>query len=422
MKRLFSLFCTALCLWLCCPLALAGDLRDGGYMDNTCGEGLTWALNGTTLTVSGTGPMADFSYSEPAPWADYADAVVHVVLEEGVTSVGSQAFYRMEKLLDVTLPESLETIGDSAFYNCSVLSGVTIPQGVTRIGSAAFGYCSLMDGVNIPSGVAEVESDAFSGCGRLTEIVIPEGVKAIGSGAFSGCVRLTAVTLPGTVETVGDNPFRGCTALENLTVSGDSFLAEKGMLLTGDGTRLIWVSPRAETVTLPDTLTEIGSYAFYQCTALARVEIPSGVKAIGGGAFSGCTGLSALLVPPSVGDVGYLALENGEYSGFTEALTVYYGGDEVGWGALMEKAMSDTEGLNVVYNASELPPEMTEAPPRTTPQTIPAEGNGQEETQEEPETEKSPLGLILGCAAAVILVVVIACGAVLGNKRRKAKV
>lgn len=409
--------CLVLSLCLCGLPVLAGDLTIEEHVDNACGENLVWALSGTTLTISGTGPMNDFTYSEPAPWAEYADAVVHVVLEEGVTSVGSLAFYRMEKILDVSLPDSLETIGESAFYYCSVLSGVEIPAGVTSIGSSAFGYCGMMDSVSIPSGVTTLENDLFSGCSRLTAVEIPKGVTTVGSGAFANCTRLETVSLPGTVETMGDNPFRGCVSLENLTVSGKNLRYENSLLLSGDGEKLIWVYPGAEAVSLPDGLREIGSYAFADCTALRTLEIPDGIRTIGGGAFDGCTGLEALLIPPSVEEIGSWALENGEYGGYTEGFTVYYGGDEVGWGALMEEALSVPE--NVEFNTLTLPVEAPQVTPQTANQSAPESVGAQEASE---PVEKNALGPIIGCAVGAVLVVGIAVAAVLGNKRKKANV
>lgn len=409
--------CLVLSLGLLCLPALAVDLALEEPVDNTCGEDLVWALSGTTLTISGTGPMYDFTYSEPAPWADYANAVVHVVLEEGVTSVGAMSFYRMEKLLDVSLPESLESIGESAFYDCSVLSGVVIPAGVTEMGSSAFGYCGMMDSVTIPSGVTTLENDLFSGCGRLLTVEIPEGVTTVGSGAFANCTRLETVSLPKTLKSMGDNPFRDCVSLENLTVSGNDFRYENHLLLSGDGEKLIWVCPSAEGVTLPEDLKEIGSYAFSSCRALGRLEIPGGVKTIGGGAFDGCVGLEALLIPPSVEEIGAWALENGEYGGYTQGLTVYYGGDEVGWGALMEEALSVPE--NVVFNTASLPEETPQVTPQAGNQAAP-ETNGDQEVAE--PVEKTALGPVIGCAVGAVLVVGIALAAVLGNKRKKANV
>lgn len=431
MKRIFRGVMLLLVLLILCVSVTALDLSPERHGDNTCGEDLVWSLSGTTLTISGTGPMTDYSYSEPAPWDAYADAVVHVVLEEGVTTVGSNAFNQMEKILDISLPESLTSIGDSAFYYCSVLSGVKIPEGVTQIGDSAFYRCDLMDSVTIPAGVTALSDDIFSGCGRLAEVTLPEGLTALGSGVFSECAQLKAVNLPASLITMGDNPFRGCKKLENITVSGNNFRYENGLLLSGDGKRLIWISPKAKTVALPDTLTEIGGYAFYECVSLSRVELPGSVKVIGGNAFKGCVGLKELLIPATVAEIGNWSLENGEYGGYTEDLVVYYGGDQVGWGALTEDAFLDTEGLSVVYDASELPPQTQQAP-QVTPQVsaaqpLPEETGGQENAGEEAvegsaEKESTPLGLILGCGGAVILVVGIALAAVLGNKRKKANV
>ena len=136
MKRLLS--------WLLAALMLLTMLPTAGWADDTasgtCGENLTWTLSDDgVLTISGTGDMTDYySYSEFAPWHEYADRIQTVVFGDGVTNIGDSAFYECSSLTSVTIPNSVTSIGYYAFYGCSSLTSVTIPDSVTSIGSGAF--------------------------------------------------------------------------------------------------------------------------------------------------------------------------------------------------------------------------------------------------------------------------------------------
>lgn len=109
-----------------------------------CGDGLTWRLDGEgTLTVSGSGKMADYSYdnaSSYSPWSAYKKNVKAVVIKSGATSIGDHAFDYCPKLTKVTIPNSVTSIGSCAFYNCEELKNVTVPSGITHIGDFALGY------------------------------------------------------------------------------------------------------------------------------------------------------------------------------------------------------------------------------------------------------------------------------------------
>ena len=155
----------------------------GGESGNTdysgsCGENLTWTYDPETktLTITGTGDMTDWPDGSEAPWAEFADEIEKVVIEEGVTS-----------------------IGDNAFKDCTSLTEAEIPDTVTEIGNSA-----------------------FEGCESLTEIEIPENVETIGENAFKGCTALAVVTFKGEEPpTLGNGVFDGCDNLKNIYVPKD---------------------------------------------------------------------------------------------------------------------------------------------------------------------------------------------------------
>ena len=173
-KRIVSFILAAL---LICTLLPTSVFAAGIVASGTCGNNLTWALDDAgTLTISGTGNMKNYSmqkvnnkYITTAPWGEYYDTIKSVVIEAGVTSIGSSAFNGCSSLASVTIPDSVTSIGDYAFYGCSSLESVTIPDSVTTIGEAAFRNCSSLASVTIPDSVTSIGNYAFDVCSKLKD-------------------------------------------------------------------------------------------------------------------------------------------------------------------------------------------------------------------------------------------------------------
>ena len=125
----------------------------------TCGENCTWELDkkSGTLTISGTGDMEDYT----SGWGEWKDKITRVEMEEGVTSIGNQAFDECENLASITIPGSVTSIGGSAFNLCKNLTDITIPDSVNQIGYLAFWGCSGLTDIIIPDGVTVIENNTF---------------------------------------------------------------------------------------------------------------------------------------------------------------------------------------------------------------------------------------------------------------------
>lgn len=103
----------------------------------TCGDNLTWELTEDgVLTINGTGVMKDYSSYHDCPWPH--QSVKEVIINDGVTTIGSSAFYNCSNLISATIPESVVTIRGHSFYNCTNLISITIPESVEVIESDAF--------------------------------------------------------------------------------------------------------------------------------------------------------------------------------------------------------------------------------------------------------------------------------------------
>ena len=201
--------------------ALAAEVLYSG----TCGgEGdgsnLTWTLDDEgTLRIEGNGEMENYWYDSPWYNYRYRSSIKSAVIGEGVTSIGSCAFFDCSGLTSVTIPEGVTSIDKYAFRYCSSLTSVTIPKSVTSIGDLAFDCCRSLTSVTIPEGVWKIEDSVFSYCSSLTSVIILEGVTSIGSRAFYNC-SLTSVTIPESVTSIKDWAFSGCTNLKDVYYPG----------------------------------------------------------------------------------------------------------------------------------------------------------------------------------------------------------
>ena len=139
-------------------------------------QGLSWSLENGVLTISktgtGTGEMPDYTFGNPTPWHNQKDAVVQLVIGEGVASIGNYAFEKYTSLSSITFSETVKRIGAYAFFNCTGLTSLTLPEGLERIGYKSFHYCTGLQSVKIPSSVTIIYQEDFAGCKNLKEVYV----------------------------------------------------------------------------------------------------------------------------------------------------------------------------------------------------------------------------------------------------------
>ena len=215
----------------------AADLIDSG----SCGKNATWELyKDGTLYIKGTGAMQDYNwnYNETtkivttgAPWHDsHSASVKKLVVEDGITSIGNDAFSDCESLASAELAEGITSIGDGAFTGCYDLEKINIPNSVTSIGYDAFDSCWTLPSLELPSGLSKLESSAVSFT-AFKELTVPHGVKVVDSYLATYNDNLTTVTLEEGVEEIWHRAFWGCEKLNNITIprsvkkiEGEAFL------------------------------------------------------------------------------------------------------------------------------------------------------------------------------------------------------
>ena len=282
-------------------------------------------------------------------------SLTSITIPESVTSIGSDAFWNCIGLTSITIPESVNSIGDYAFQNCTSLTSITIPNSVTNIGDYAFSYCSGLTSVTIPNSVTsigrytfascfgltsiiidknnpkydsrnncnaiiETKSNtliagcqktiipnsvtsigrsAFSGCTGLTSVTIPNSVTSIGYEAFNDCFRLTSITIPNSVKSIGSGAFSGCLNLTKAEFASiESLCKIKFEISYSNPLRYaehLYINGKEVTdVVIPNSVTSINDYAFYNCSGLTSVTIPESVTSIGTEAFYNCSGLTSV--------------------------------------------------------------------------------------------------------------------------------
>ena len=224
-----------------------------------------------------------------------------VMIPDGVTGIGGGAFCGYSGLTSVTIPESVTFIGEWAFYRCSSLTAVTIPPSVTDIEEGAFAGCTALEVLCLPLSEMDWVRYIFGteyvyariiggGCsesidGAVWYYTVNDNQATVCFGPQSGNVDIPSVLGGCPVTSIGDYALGGCW-----------------ICFDGDWG---WDTSELTGVTIPDSVTNIGDYAFARCHRLASVTIPSSVTHIGEYAFLGCSELASVTISDCMMDIGY---------------------------------------------------------------------------------------------------------------------
>lgn len=191
---------------------------EAAVASGACGDKVDWSLDSSgTLTFSGEGKMWNYRLGE-APWYSYRSSVQEVVIQDGITSIGSYAFYSFGVLEKVSLPDTLKSIGSDAFMMAGRLTDIDIPNSVKTIGSSAFQLCESLKTINLPSGMTGIDYSTFQYCYGLEGITIPASVKTISHYAFDSCISLKNVDVPANCVSIARTAFSNCKSMESITV------------------------------------------------------------------------------------------------------------------------------------------------------------------------------------------------------------
>lgn len=231
----------AIVLLLCCiPTASAES--------GTCGAGLSWSYSFGTLVITGEGEMTNYNEFETAPWYELRGMIKKVVLPEGLTSIGTLAFYNCVGLRTVSVPDNVRTIGANAFFGCTGLERVALSSKLSRIGSQAFYGCTSLVAADLPISLEYIGDRAFYLCESLITVTVPRYAEKLGAQVFAYCTSLIRVQIESNIRTVPEWMFYGCYNLIEIS--------------------------------LPSTVTSVDFYAFKNCDSLTGIYHPGDSDAI----------------------------------------------------------------------------------------------------------------------------------------------
>lgn len=357
------LLCVAIATIMC---ALCFSLNAENYSGICGGEGdgsnITWSFDTDTglLKFEGTGKMANYGPDGafPSPWYfDYTNNIRSVEIGEGITSIGSCAFYKCVNLASAVIPEGVTTLGDSAFSCCPSLKEIYIPSTVEKIGTRTFSWFVGLEKITVSENNPVFHSDGnciietatktlLTGCN--TSVIPTDGsVTAIGDNAFSGCNGLSSIVIPDCITSIGECPFVFCNS--NLTVifptGSASYIHDvkynrNNNCFIDTATKKLIAICENSVIPTNGSVTSIGERALSYVPELPSINIPSAVTQIDAGAFSGSSFEKVFFLSPDViidggadipastviyGDAGSTAESYAQAHGNTFAKVLYSG-------------------------------------------------------------------------------------------------
>lgn len=267
------LFAALLLLALCIGASAAGT-------SGKCGPSAYWSFDSSTgtLTISGSGAMNDYEYGNDYPWMDYRNSIQTIVIGDQITQIGRNAF-PWTACSTIQFGKSVRSIGTEAFSGCRNLNGdLTLPDSVQIVGDSAFAGCTGLTGtLTLGNGLQTIGFNAFYDCPFSGDLVIPDSVTMIGIQAF----YCRPYCLPETQGTL--------TLGKNLRTIGAFAFCE---------------SRYTGSLTIPDSVVEIGERAFYQCENLnGTLTLGKNLRTIGKEAFSGCAFTGSLTIPEGIAEI-----------------------------------------------------------------------------------------------------------------------
>ena len=294
-------------------------------MSGTCGaEGnesnVTWALTANsgdpttyTLTISGTGAMADYGNATGQPWNSSAGSITEVEIDNRITHIGGNVFRNFTQLTEVNIPDGVTSLGNMVFGGCSSLTEVSLPDTITTLGNNVFQASGIAEMV-LPEGITEIGQQVFHTCTSLKKVVFPSSLNSLGVRACYGATSLEEVIFLGELSEIPEQAFENCSSLKsvswpkNLSTIGDTAFQGSGV----------------ENITIPEGVQTIGNTVFRNCTSLKNVALPKTLTSIGENSFRGCTSLTSIVIPEKVTSIGAQA-----FNGDTGLKSVVILGDSV---------------------------------------------------------------------------------------------
>lgn len=288
LKKIAAAVIACACLWTSLMPASAAFCADDG-LENS----------GYSYIEEMQGELTFAVYSDHAELtACAADAAGEVtipaeIMDLPVTVIGEKAFYKCSGISSVIIPDNVAVIEDQAFYRCSAIENFSIPDSVKIIGNGSFSDTAWLTECINNDPLVIINGNLINGTQCEGEVIIPQGVRRICGGAFVSAINMTSVTLPDTVEFIGSYAFGYCNIKE--IVIPDSVSQIDPMAF--------YNCPHLSSIRLSENLTSIGESTFYRCSKLTSIELPKGLKSIKLSAFAK-SGLTSVDLPENLSFIG----------------------------------------------------------------------------------------------------------------------
>ena len=275
------------------------------------------------------GSIKDFSCT-----LQNAGSLEKLYFDEGVEKISANSMVTgCKSLSEIDLPSTLKMIsGPSAFGGATALTSIEFPKDVAFADTitGVLKGCTSLTSVSLPASVTKIPSHMFDGCTSLTSVTALSEIESIGDGAFRTCSSLTGIDFPGTLKSIGSSAFQGCASLVNVPnlskvtkMGWGAFYECKNLQASVDLSSLQNIPDNAfcytpvkivglcdslksigewafiqsnVAVQLPRTLETIGNYAFYYGTLPEQLSIPDSVTSVGTAAFSGVGGVKDVTI------------------------------------------------------------------------------------------------------------------------------
>ena len=274
-----------------------------------------------------------------------------------VDSSGKLTGVELNGVTDLEIPSIVNSIAVRAIGACvltnTAITSVSIPNTVTNIGYFAFYNNPYLTGITIPGSVLGIDESAFNACSSLKSVVLNEGVKTIGDYAFYNCGSLSTVTLPASLTAIGQSPFGNCGNLNTISVAPGNlhyFVENNALIEMATRTLIQYPSGRIEgEYEIPEGLFGIGYDAFDTVTHLTKITIPASVTALGSFSFWQCQNLQTIVFKgnaPSVGDYAF--------SGVASSCKALVSPQSTGWGVYIPGTWCPAElsEIGIEYSAA----------------------------------------------------------------------
>jgi hypothetical protein len=208
------------------------------------------------------------------------------------------------------------------FQGCNAMTSVMLPNSVTELEDYAFQGCSALTDITFSTSLLKLGSSTFAACSSLVTVILPTGFTTIGSNTFIDCPSLESIFIPASTNVIGGNVFMNCGKLNIIVdANNQTFKSVEGVLFNKAGTKLLEYAKDAiqPEYVVPDGVTYVGNYAFYNRKNMTYIEFPSTLTRLGNDVISMCSKLKTLRfngrTAPSLDNASVFGATDAAYTG-----------------------------------------------------------------------------------------------------------